>query len=103
MNYKRLKEKLKATEKSNKYLKDCNKDNRKQVIRLKEENNDLYDKLLKWLEININRSEQISLFIDTLDYIWANTTDELTTKIVENAIEKHSINILIANRKNQDE
>ena len=47
MNYKQLKEKLKATEKSNKYLKDCNKDNRKQVIRLKEENNDLYDKLLK--------------------------------------------------------
>jgi len=54
MNYKQLKEKLKATEKSNKYLKKCNKylkkcnkENRGQVIKFKKENNDLYKKLLK--------------------------------------------------------
>jgi hypothetical protein len=50
-----------------------------------------------------SKAEQIEYLLTVLHEIKDTTSDNLTIWVVKNAIEKHNLNILIANRKNQDE
>ena len=88
MSYKQLKRRLNRYSEANDKL-----------IRRTEE---IQSNLFTWLAINQSYKEQIEYLLTALHEIKDTTNDNLTIWVVKNAIEKHNLNILIANRKNQD-
>ena len=102
MNYKQLKEKLTATEKSNRYLKECNKN--KEI---------LFNGSMRLLTF---ANMQVDLLVWVIEEIKITSDDGVTVGVAGNALERHeldkkihdktlfpNLNILISNHKSQDE
>lgn len=86
-------------EKSNKFLKDCNKNNREQIIKTKEKLNNqevLFDSAMSLLTF---ANTQVDILLNVLEEIKVITDDKIVVGIIKNAKERYELDKMIHNRK----